>query len=80
MQTWLVHADFIGSFAAYFSGCEKIIWNIRYSKIEIKKSKFSTVLIIKLLSILSFYLPKLIVVVSKELKKFINLLDMIKIN
>ena len=69
VQTWLVHADFIGSFAARLAGIKKILWNVRYSNIEIGKAKFTTILIIKILSILSYIIPKLILVVSKRAKK-----------
>jgi glycosyltransferase involved in cell wall biosynthesis len=69
VQTWLVHADFIGSFAARLAGIKKILWNVRYSNIEIGKAKLTTILIIKILSILSYVIPKLILVVSKRAKK-----------
>ena len=69
VQTWLVHADFIGSIAARLAGIKRILWNIRYSNIEIKKSKLSTILIIKVLSKLSYIIPKKIIIVSKKAKK-----------
>ena len=69
VQTWLVHADFIGGIAAKLAGIKNIIWNIRYSNFEIRKSKLTTILIIKLLAKLSFLIPQLIVIVSKKAKK-----------
>ena len=69
VQTWLVHADFIGSISARLAGIKKIIWNIRYSNIEIGKAKITTVLIIKILSVLSHIIPKYILVVSKKARK-----------
>ena len=48
VQTWLVHADFIGGIAARLAGINNILWNVRYSKIEIGKAKLTTILIIKL--------------------------------
>ncbi len=68
VQTWLVHGDFIGGIAAKFAGVKNIIWNIRYTNFEIGRAKLSTIIFIKLLVILSFYLPKSIVVVSKRAK------------
>ena len=70
VQTWLVHADFIGSIAARLAGVKKIIWNVRYSKIEAGKAKLKTILIINLLSKLSYIIPKSIIIVSKKAKKF----------
>ena len=54
VQTWLVHADFVGGIAARFAGVKNIIWNIRYSNIEAGKAKLSTVLIIRILSLFSY--------------------------
>ncbi len=70
VQTWLIIADFIGSIAARFAGIKNIIWNIRYSNIEIKKVKFFNFIIIRLLVKLSYTLPKSIVVVSKKAVSF----------
>jgi glycosyltransferase involved in cell wall biosynthesis len=69
VQTWLVHADFIGSITAYLAGIKNIIWNVRYSNFKIKKAKLTTILLIKILAKLSFLMPQLIVIVSKRAKK-----------
>jgi glycosyltransferase involved in cell wall biosynthesis len=69
VQTWLVHADFLGSIAARLAGINNILWNVRYSNIEIGKAKLTTIFIIKILSILSYLIPKFIVIVSKKAKK-----------
>ena len=62
VQTWLVHADFIGGIAAYLAGIKNIIWNIRYSNFKIRQANLTTILIVKLLAKLSFLIPKSIVV------------------
>ena len=69
VQTWLVHADFIGGIAARLAGIRNILWNIRYSNIQLGKAKLNTILIIKILSKLSYSIPKFIVTVSKEAAK-----------
>ena len=69
VQTWLVHADFIGSIASRLAGIKNIIWNVRYSRIEIGRAKITTIFIIKILAKLSHILPKSIVIVSKKAKK-----------
>ncbi len=69
VQTWLVHGDFIGGIAARLAGLKNIIWNVRYSNLEFGKAKFTTILIIKILCKLSFFIPRLIIVVSKSAKK-----------
>ena len=74
VQTWLVHADFLGGIAARFAGIKNILWNIRYSNIEIRKAKLTTILIIKILSILSYKIPKIIITVSKKAKKIYEIL------
>jgi glycosyltransferase involved in cell wall biosynthesis len=69
VQTWLVHADFLGGIAARLAGIKNILWNVRYSNIEIGKAKLTTILIIKILSMLSYKVPKIIITVSKKAKK-----------
>ena len=69
VQTWLVHADFLGGIASRLAGFKNIIWNIRYSNIEATGLKFSTIFIIKILSWLSYIIPSSIIIVSKRAKK-----------
>ena len=69
VQTWLVHGDFLGGVAARLAGIRNILWNIRYSSIEFGKAKFTTIVIIKILSILSHFVPKIIISVSKNANK-----------
>ena len=73
VQTWLVHADFLGSIAAKLANIKSIVWNVRYSKIELGKAKLTTILIINLLSKLSHSIPKLIIVVSKKARRIYEL-------
>ncbi len=73
VQTWLVHADFLGGIAARLAGIKNILWNIRYSNIEFGKAKFTTILIIRVLSVLSYIVPQFILSVSKRANKiYIN--------
>jgi glycosyltransferase involved in cell wall biosynthesis len=69
VQTWLIHSDFIGGIAAKLSGTKNIIWNIRYSNFKFGKSKLTSIVILKILSYLSFFIPSSIVVVSKKAQK-----------
>ncbi len=69
VQTWLVHADFIGGIAARLAGIKKIIWNVRYSNFKIGKAKFTTILIVKILAKLSHVIPQSIIINSKRAKK-----------
>ena len=63
----------LGGIAARLAGIKNIIWNIRYSQIELGKSKLTTILIINLLSKLSHFIPKLIIVVSKKARRIYEL-------
>ena len=66
VQTWLVHADLVGSIAARFAGIKNIVWNVRYSKIQLGQAKFTTIIIINLLVKLSYFLPLSILICSKK--------------
>ena len=69
VQTWLVHGDFIGGVAARLAGIKNIVWNVLYSKLDISTEKLRTLLLIRILAKLSYVIPKLIIVVSKNAKK-----------
>lgn len=66
VQTWLVHADLVGSVAAKLAGIKNIIWNVRYSKIQFGQAKLLTILIINMLVKISYILPVLILYCSKQ--------------
>ena len=66
VQTWLVHADFFGGIAARLAGIKNVIWNVRYSGIELGKTKILTIFIMKILVHLSFLVPKFIIINSKR--------------
>jgi glycosyltransferase involved in cell wall biosynthesis len=69
-QTWMYHADLLGSICSLLVGRNKIIWNIRHSNLE-KNQKFNlTIYIAKILSKLSWWIPKKIIVNSKNAMKY----------
>ena len=73
VQTWLIQADFIGSIAARIAIIKNIVWNIRYTYLDRKKTKLKTILIMKVLSKLSFIIPKNIIVNSKKAHKIFEI-------
>lgn len=73
VQTWLVHGDFVGGIAARLSNFKNIIWNVRYSNLQIGQTKLGTIIIVKLLAKLSFVIPKSIIIVSKIAKNIYGL-------
>lgn len=67
VYTWMYHADFLGGMTAYFSGIKNIIWGIRCTNIP--QNKFSrTGIILKLCSILSYFVPKVIICCAHSAK------------
>ena len=58
--TWMYHADLIGGLAAYLSGIKNIIWGIRCTRIP-QRGLSATGCVIRLCSILSFVVPRVIV-------------------
>ena len=61
-QTWLYKSDLIGGLLSYFFGYKQIYWNIRNNKAYLLRTK----LIIFILSILSYYIPKKIILCSNS--------------
>lgn len=66
IQTWLYHADFLGGLLGYISGNRNIYWNIRTSEISFKSTKLKTLIIIFLNAILSWIIPKKIIICSQN--------------
>ena len=58
--TWMYDADFIGGISAYLAGIRNIIWGIRSTQVSQRKLSFRW-LVLKLCSILSFVIPRVIV-------------------
>ena len=59
IQTWMYHSDLIGGLAAYFIGKKNIIWSVRNSEILFNGGlSKSAIIISKICTILSNYIPK----------------------
>ena len=69
IQTWLYHADLIGSFASFLLGFKKIIWNIRSSDALLGKGlSVSGYLSMKLCALISHHIPHTIISVAERAK------------
>ena len=69
VQTWMYHADAIGGLTSWLSGNNRIVWNIRQSNISLSGNKFKTYMLIRFLAILSYVLPKRIIVCASRAAK-----------
>jgi glycosyltransferase involved in cell wall biosynthesis len=69
LQTWLYHADFLGTAAALFAKPEHLVWNVRSSEIDHPGIRRSTRYLARLLAILSAR-PDAIVVNSQEGQRY----------
>ena len=66
VQTWMPHADLLGGLAARLAGVRSIVWGIRHTSLDRSKSKMATIVIVKLLAKLSWWLPSRIAVCAKR--------------
>jgi len=70
IQTWLYHADVLGSFAVFLSGKNiSIVWGIRMSNLSKSFSKLSTKFMARIGAIMSYWVPRKVVCVSESAKK-----------
>ena len=67
VQTWMYHSDLLGGVCARVIGIKNIVWSIRSTDIDKGGSKL-TVLIRKVLSQLSYLIPKKIVCAANKSK------------
>lgn len=69
VQTWMYHADFFGGLAAKLSGVKNIFWGLHHTTLDIKGSSKNTLIICKINSFLSNYIPKKIIACAEESAK-----------
>lgn len=65
VQTWMYHADLVGSIAAWVAGVPRIVWNVQHSTHCPKGIKLTTRIATWLLARLSRHLPDEIIVCSR---------------
>lgn len=70
LHSWLPHSDIFASFIKFFLPTKKIIWSIRFSELNRKNTKITTLIIIEILKYLSFIIPSAIVFCSKRALDF----------
>ncbi|MEY8216037.1 MAG: glycosyltransferase, partial [Colwellia sp.] len=66
VQTWMYHADLFGGILARLSGCKNICWGIRHSNLSPDVNSRSTLMIAKLCSWFSTWIPKKIISCAEE--------------
>lgn len=49
VQTWLYHADLMGSIAAWAAGIRRVVWNLRCSDMNLRKYRPTTRLVVRTL-------------------------------
>jgi glycosyltransferase involved in cell wall biosynthesis len=69
LQTWLYHADFFGTVAAFFARPDHLLWNVRSSKIDDPGIRRSTRYLARLLATLSRR-PDAVVVNSQDGQRY----------
>ncbi len=62
VQTWMYHADFLGGLVCRMAGVKPIVWGVRHSDLDPERSSRATIMIAKLSSRLSRFIPKRIAV------------------
>lgn len=66
IQCWMYHANFFGGVISYICGYRNIYWGIFATSLEVCITSKLTLLTDRLSSILSHFIPKLIIVCSSE--------------
>jgi len=66
VQTWMIHADFIGGIVARLAGIKNIFWGVHHTILFYGSVKWSTILILKLNALLSHLIPKKIVYCAEK--------------
>jgi len=65
VSTWMYHSDLLGGLAARISGVRAILWGVRHSDLSIEANKRTTLWIVRACALLSYYVPKKILINSQ---------------
>lgn len=65
VQTWMYHADFLGSLAARIAGYKNIVWGLHRTSLSLSDSKITTLFVMKLCALMSHWIPKKIIHVAE---------------
>lgn len=66
VQTWMYHADFLGGIAAKLAGVKNISWGIHTSTLNRTTTKRSTIILSKINTVLSYFIPSKIISCSER--------------
>ncbi len=66
VHTWMYHSDLLGGLAARLAGCRRVIWCIRHSNLSDNETSRSTILVARICSLLSRYIPDIIISCSQR--------------
>jgi len=75
VQTWMIHADFIGGLLARFAGIKHIFWGVHHTKLE--GGRFIS-LIGRINAFLSYFIPKKIIYCAEKSKEMQELIGFSK--
>ncbi|MGB6241451.1 MAG: glycosyltransferase [Castellaniella sp.] len=70
VQTWMYHADFLGSLAARLAGCSAIYWGVHNTNLFFGKTRWTTFLVAKINSFFSYWIPAKIIFCAKKSREF----------
>lgn len=69
IQTWLYHADLLGSVAGYFTRTAPVVWNVRSADMDMQKYRRLSAIVVRMCAFLS-RLPDAVVVNSRVGRNF----------
>ena len=70
VQTWLYHSDLIGGVISRLAGIKNISWGIHHSHHTFRSSKLTTLFIVSVSALFSYFIPKNIIYCAYSAKKF----------
>jgi glycosyltransferase involved in cell wall biosynthesis len=66
VQTWMIHADFIGGIISRLAGISNVVWGVHHTDLVKGELKRSTIIIAKMNAIFSHFVPKKIIYCAEK--------------